>query len=104
MDREQVIRTIMIVVERLKGIPVGEHRVELVERKWFKENVRYVDPERHVKYGSVLAEGDERGRGIGGVYLSRLFHKYTNVFLLLFFNTPLLAAGLPHSSLSLGEG
>ena len=33
MEREQVIRTIMIVVERLKGIPVGEHRVELVERK-----------------------------------------------------------------------
>lgn len=39
-----------------KKIPVADIAVDTA-KKWFKQNMRFVDPERHVKYRVVLAPG-----------------------------------------------
>ncbi len=41
-----------------KRIPVPEIAVETA-KKWLKKNLRFVNPERHIKYRVVLAEGSE---------------------------------------------
>lgn len=41
-----------------KKIPVSEIAIETA-KKWLKKNLRFVDPERHLKYRVVLAEGSE---------------------------------------------
>lgn len=41
-----------------KKIPVPDIAVDTA-KKWLKENMRFVDPERHVKYRVVLAPGSE---------------------------------------------
>ncbi|MFN3739853.1 MAG: methionine adenosyltransferase [Thermodesulfovibrionales bacterium] len=41
-----------------KKIPVSEIAVETA-KKWLKKNLRFVNPERHMKYRIVLAEGSE---------------------------------------------
>ena len=41
-----------------KEIPVGEIAVSTA-KQWFKNNLRYVDPEKDVRYTMVLAEGSD---------------------------------------------
>lgn len=41
-----------------KKIPVAEIAID-ASKKWIKENLRFVDPERHLKYRIVLAPGSE---------------------------------------------
>jgi S-adenosylmethionine synthetase len=41
-----------------KKIPVAEIAID-ASKKWIKENLRFVDPERHLKYRVVLAPGSE---------------------------------------------
>jgi S-adenosylmethionine synthetase len=41
-----------------KKIPVAEIAID-ASNKWIKENLRFVDPERHLKYRVVLAPGSE---------------------------------------------
>ncbi len=41
-----------------RKIPVAEIAVDAAQQ-WFKEHMRFVDPERHVKYRVVLAQGSE---------------------------------------------
>ncbi|MGB9716555.1 MAG: methionine adenosyltransferase [Thermodesulfovibrionales bacterium] len=41
-----------------KKIPVKDISIEAA-KKWFKENIRFVDPEKHLKYRVVLAPGSE---------------------------------------------
>jgi S-adenosylmethionine synthetase len=45
------------------SIPINEIIVE-VSKKWFKENLRFVDPEKHVKYQIELKRGSEALRSI----------------------------------------
>ncbi len=46
-----------------KTVPVKEIAIETA-RKWFKKNIRMVDPEKDVKYRAVLAPGSEELTGI----------------------------------------
>ncbi len=48
-----------------KLIPVEEIAVQTA-KKWFKKNLRYVDPDRHVKYQVELARGSEALQDIFG--------------------------------------
>ncbi len=41
-----------------KKIPVAEIAID-ASKKWIKENLRFVDPEKHLKYRVVLAPGSE---------------------------------------------
>ncbi len=46
-----------------KEVPVKEIAIETAKR-WFKRNLRFVDPERHLRYRVVLAEGSEELKDI----------------------------------------
>jgi S-adenosylmethionine synthetase len=49
-----------------KKIPVEDISIEAA-REWIKKNMRFVDPEKHLKYKSVLAPGSEE--------LTDIFHR-----------------------------